>query len=372
MPPTQALYYPWIDILDDGWLKTASLYWDELRTIVPESIDHPYSTDTGREFESEGFLIPLRVAPTMDEVEALTADAIAYLNTPEAAESVLSPRGQRPGKIHVDKLPRAFTELAMMHEDKLPLAVRELVALSGRGKTGRGGWLAVDEAFADFYMTLLATRLSDRIGASLLTPLPSSERLALTAKADAQLAGLLASAPRRHPREYEAWGPRRTRPHTLATGLLAQLTLEQVAVDPKTPVKKLIAFRQSHPDELAGFRTKVADLATQIETDLPADALRRRVQDIYVNQVQPALSDLQAALKGSRIKSFAEGIIKVALLSAGPSSILVNAGLSVPIALLAGAGASLAVTGVLYNVARRDSLRSNPYSYVLGARQELR
>jgi len=35
---SKALYYPTIDISDEGWLKTAYLFWDGVRTIVPESI----------------------------------------------------------------------------------------------------------------------------------------------------------------------------------------------------------------------------------------------------------------------------------------------------------------------------------------------
>ncbi len=39
---TRALYYPTIDITNETWLKTAILYWDEINTIVPSSISHPY------------------------------------------------------------------------------------------------------------------------------------------------------------------------------------------------------------------------------------------------------------------------------------------------------------------------------------------
>ncbi len=49
---TQALFYPWIDIRDEAWLKTSLLYWDSVRTIVPESIDAPYSTEVGRALRS--------------------------------------------------------------------------------------------------------------------------------------------------------------------------------------------------------------------------------------------------------------------------------------------------------------------------------
>jgi hypothetical protein len=64
---SQALYYPWIDVRDEAWLKTALLYWDSVRTIVPESIDPPDSTDTGRALQDAEFLVPLRVhSGTMD------------------------------------------------------------------------------------------------------------------------------------------------------------------------------------------------------------------------------------------------------------------------------------------------------------------
>lgn len=57
----QALFTPWIDIRDETWLTTSLLYWDLVRTIVPESIEAPYSTDTGRVLEQAEYLVPLRV-----------------------------------------------------------------------------------------------------------------------------------------------------------------------------------------------------------------------------------------------------------------------------------------------------------------------
>lgn len=51
-----ALYYPTIDIQDEGWLKTALLFWDGIRTIVPESlVDMAYENNTTRFLKSEGF-----------------------------------------------------------------------------------------------------------------------------------------------------------------------------------------------------------------------------------------------------------------------------------------------------------------------------
>lgn len=371
---TEALYYPWIDVRDEAWLKTALLYWDSVRTIVPESFDAPYSTDTGRALQDAGFLVPLRVHSGMDEIEDLAADVLTYLGTTEGAELLFAARGGRRRDIHVEKLPYELGRLAEIHPEKLPYEIRRLLhdfaTPSGRG----GDWLRVDEMFANFYMTLLASRLSERVGARLLTSLADADRLAITARFDAQLNGLIpwGMHPRwRHWREYEAFGPRHRMPRHLAPGMLANLAIERIGVAPDTPIERLIEFRESHRDELAQFRTKVEQLAASVEADLTAEALRKRVTDLYTGEVAPAISNLKAALEGRRIKWIGDGLLKVAFLSAGSSTMLVMAGLAVPTALLAGAGISLIATGTMYNVDKRESLRANPFAYLLSVKQEL-
>jgi len=71
----QALFYPWIEIKDDQWFKTSSLYWDKFRTIVPESMSNPYNTDSTIALFDEGLLQPLRVRSDLDEIEEL-ADSV--------------------------------------------------------------------------------------------------------------------------------------------------------------------------------------------------------------------------------------------------------------------------------------------------------
>lgn len=44
-----ALYYPTIDICDEAWLKNAYLFWDGIRTIVPQSLEgKAYHNNTSR------------------------------------------------------------------------------------------------------------------------------------------------------------------------------------------------------------------------------------------------------------------------------------------------------------------------------------
>src|SRR5262245_26340829 len=83
MPFSQAIYYPFIDITDDAWLKTSLLYWDSVRTIVPESIEDPYSSRTAQALQDAGFLLPLRVHSEMEEIEELVPEVMAHLSSPE-------------------------------------------------------------------------------------------------------------------------------------------------------------------------------------------------------------------------------------------------------------------------------------------------
>lgn len=370
----QALYYPWIDIRDEAWLKTALLYWDSMRTIVPASIEAPYSTETGRALQEAEFLVPLRVHSGMDEIEGLAGDVWTYLGSAEGAELLIANTGNPRRDIHMDKLPYELGRLADLHPEKLPVEIRHLVQELVAHSEQDGDWLRVDEKFANFYMTLLATRLADRVGARLLTPLAAADRLAVSARFDAKLSGVIPWGLHRrwrHSAQYEAFGPRRNMPRHLAPGMLASLAIERIAVAPDTPIGRLLEFREKHSDELAQFRMKVEQLASSIETDLAAEALRRRVSEIYSQEVVPAIGNLKAALKGRRIKWLADGLLKVGFLSAGTSAMLVVANLDVPMALLAGAGISLIATGAMYNVDKRESLRANPFAYLLSVEHKL-
>jgi hypothetical protein len=364
---SQALFYPWIDISDEAWLKTAALYWERIRTIVPESIDTPYSSATARALEDEHFLVPLRVNSDMEEIEKLTDDVIAYLGTEEGTQALLL-SGQRSTYVHTEKLPNSLRRLTELHPEKLPWAIRDSIEQVGLRTGRRGEWFELDDAFANYYMTLLATKLSERIGASLLTPQPVSERLAMKVKLDANIADMFINQQYRKPRrwrEYEADGPRRMMPRELAPGMLAHLAIERVGVAPDTPVRRLIEFRRDHADELSRFRNEVAALSAAVDSNLSATAIREAVGDIYHNQLKPAKNDLKRALKSKRIQSISDGLLKVGTFSAASTSMLVVSGLSVPIALLAGAGISLVVTKVLYSTERARALRENPCSYLL-------
>jgi hypothetical protein len=361
---TKALYYPWIDIKNEGWLKNAMLYWEKVQTIVPESIRHPYTTRTAEEFYDEGLLVPFHVRSSMREIEELTDYVLKYLESPEGAEVLMSKEILEYHYIHPDKLPEEIQDLVEIHPDKLPYKIKDRMR-HALFNSQRRDWISVDVRFADFYMTLLATHLSERIGAGLLTDTAANNKLATAVRLDAKL-----SIPRsrRYRYEYDEYRRHWDMPLSLAQGALADLIFERIQVAPDTPVKKILEFRTNHANELGRFRTKIAELTRTISSDQPLDALRQQVEDIYINEVKPAINSLKQGLTDSRIRWVTENFLKVAFFSTSSTSIpLALLGLSVPNALLVGAGVSLTASAILYNRDRAEKLRQNPFSYVLAA-----
>ena len=86
-----ALYYPTIDIHNEVWLKSAALFWDRIKTIVPESEENPYRRRSTRYLQDEGILFAHRVNPYSEEVKGLEEDVLKYIDTSEGRKSFIKP-----------------------------------------------------------------------------------------------------------------------------------------------------------------------------------------------------------------------------------------------------------------------------------------
>jgi hypothetical protein len=367
---TRALYYPWIDIDNEGWLKNAILYWDQIQTIVPQSIKQPYSMRTARDFQDSGLLEPLFVESSVDEVEELTSDVLTYINSPEGADILTSDNYSKYRHIHPSKFSERVQRLLRLHPEKLSHEIKHII----RHSLSDDEWFHVDERFGNFYMTLLATRLSERRGLGLLTDTPTSDRLSNAAKLDAGFT-LLDLHPRRRMFGFDGYSEgilRHKQPSTLAQGALANLVINRIQIDPETPARKIIQFKKDYSDELGLFRSKVADLTSAISAEQPFESLMQRVNDIYTNEFKPELSTFKKILKASKIKWAAENFFKVSFFSTSATSVpLALIGLTIPQALLVGVGISLTVSAVLYNCDKTDKLNQSPFTYILAAEKNL-
>lgn len=368
---TKALYYPWIDIRDEGWLKTSMLYWESIQTIVPESIKKPYVNRTANAFHNEGLVKPLRVNPNMREIEELGDDVLDYLESPEGKKVLMLRETPNGFRIHREKLPMPIDE--MMHYQKFPEQIRR--TLSGNAYDfKKGEWLSVPAPFAGFYITLLATHLAESKGIELLTDNTLFNELAVEARLDGRIDSLLDDdmpSRWRYNRRH-----RRREPRTLNQGLLAKLIMERIEIDPETSVKKIIAFRKKHSDELGLFRTKIEELAKTISIDQPVDAIRQSLEDNYTNQVKPAINNLKSSLGGSGIKFGVNGFISLVGMAGGTAYLLQLLGVTDQMALLASAGAgaivSIVASKVLYNIQKTEILTGNPFTYVFAVEKKFR
>ena len=352
---SQVLYYPWIDIRDEGWLKTSLLYWDNVRTIVPDSISDPYTTRIAKELYDIGFLTPLEVHSNIPEISSLSDDVIKFLDSKEANELMMYDFGDKTERIHVDKISRQIIEA--IHYRKIPFDLQEFLETS-RYARRKGQWMEVHQSFGRFYMTLLATRMAETIGASLATNLQNAKQFAHSVKLDAILS------------QTQFPIPRSNIPTTVLPGLIAELSFKKIGIPDDTPLNKLLDFRSSHLDEVKKFRSAMEKLTTCTKEELPIEALLNKANDIYNNEVVTSVNDLKSALKGNNITSISQGLYGITFFSVGSSLLLSS--ISAPLALIAGLGISLIVSRMRYNTAKEDIIRNNPLSYLLSIEKNAR
>lgn len=334
------------------------LFWDSIRTIVPASHRDPYSSDFARALCEAGVLEPVRVSSGMEEVEELTDKVLDFLTDPATAGVILNADGHASRRIHSEKMSHELRKLASIHPEKLPYLIRSELE---RGPND-DGWLFVGPGFANFYMTLLASQLAERLGLGLVTESSAADQLAIAVRKGKPLDAL---GGRRVGRHFDASGPRRSLPTSVAPSLLIDLMVQGVSLPEHLSVKEILRFKTDHKEELAVFRREVARLTTDLPRDLPVEALRQAVSDQYQANVLPAMRSLRESLIAQSWDAGLNGLLKVSFFTAAPTSAAILAGMPSSVALLAGAGISLTASAVLLANQRRRARIESPYSYLL-------
>lgn len=351
---TKALFYPTIDIRNEDWLKNAVLFWDEINTIVPSSIANSYQENTSQYLSDEGILKAIPVNPDNDLIEDLTADTLNYLNTNEGFQLLTQGQGMN-SVIHRDKLPRDVSRLFDIHPEKLPYEIQHQLRRSMTDE----GWIRVDSNFGIFYMTLLANKICEQKSIALLTDNALTSNLSDLVRLDNQIAI--------KGRDYDFHHHMRNEKYIhLAQGLLTNLVIKGIRVSKESSLEDVVNFKKRHSDELGNFRTNIANLTKDVKKDTSFEALRQQIEDIYKDEFLPSYNDFKKSLDSAGVKWTVENFMKVSIFSANATAIpMTLLGLSVPHALLAGAGVSIISSLISYNVDKKDKLRKNPYSYLL-------
>lgn len=402
----RALYYPWIDISNEQWLKTAALYWSKIHTIVPESISNPYTSESAKIMNDAGLLEPIVVNSQMPEMKEIAPEVLSFLETDEALRLFMyEPNGQ--ASIHPDKLAYALREelgarFDLIHSDKINYMLRNKIMKSiGDSRAGEDGWISMPTRFANYYMTLLANKISQSKGIGVVSDYSLYDQLTLRVK-KRNPPPLLARCPECgfNPDSYEykfirrsgmctrcgepfrisSWNVSigRGRGYTpeaehIADGLLAQITLKSIGIRGNVKIDKIIEFREKHDDAFSSFRAAIQGLVNEIRSIEHIDtleALQERMLAIHENEIKPRINELERKLNENLLDTFLSdfkisGVASMLGISSGVASfpLLGN------YALLAGAGISAVATGFMCYRNRRH-LEDNPYSYVLSVKNE--
>jgi hypothetical protein len=387
-----ALYYPHIDISNGGWLRSAILFWDEIQTIAPTSIQDPYSTRDTKICEEEGYLRPLRCDLHPEILDDIGQRVLKFLEEKDWKRKIVregyrtSP--DRRALLHADKLGQSMKwrlgELVGVHPDKMSPAVRSFLlhpsslSLISSGKisdntisiirdmemfgvhsgemsremrrmaerlTADEGdeWVIVDSRFAEIYMSTLAAILSKEIQLSALTDEVPSSGVNLRSLVD----------------DVAASGD------AAARGAIVSIVMKGLKVDPDASLKKLIAFRKARKDQLLELSGLFDELKSKIERSSSSKELEDGAKRLFENKIQPGLQKLKNELHAQSIQSVWEGLQRGFTVSAaGGSALAYLTGYTGPLLLGAAAFITLSDVGVKSYLARSKARAASPYTYL--------
>ncbi len=350
-----ALYYPTIDIKDDAWLKSAILFWDKIETIVPESMAQPYKRRPTRALEEAGLLSAHRVNPFSDEVRGIEQDVASYLKTREGKKSFVKPwnrmsmansrrqvREEELDDFLKERFSRDFEDF-FIHVEKLPHILHDRL----NGHLNEDGFVWAREGFMSFYMTLLANRICQNEDMALLTNRVRQNDLSNK---------ILTSGLSRQNGEDVC---------ELKTGIMYQIIMDDIKIDPETPIEKIINYKRQRAQELNKFRQEMEKL-----TDFDVDAMRmedieHKVKQIYCRDIVPAVDDLKATLKDARIEWWANSATSYVLGGIIPTVASSGFNVANPAIVASSFGLAIGISVVNYVRNIRGLERKSPYTYLL-------
>lgn len=387
-----ALYYPFIDVRDQAWLRSAILFWDKIQTIVPTTITKPYLNADTQICEAEGYLQPLycelhpevlrdlgrRVIELFDRPGWLSDllatgpesdPSIKALRRSETFRNQISDDFQLVG-LYPEKMSREMKDaivkvgLGRIHPAKMAAELRnemqsdpqmsriasgkmslELKKLFGYREEYEGEWILVNSNFAAAYMAALAVMLAKKAHVSPLTSQEAFQGLNLRFLIDenSELVD-----------------------ENQASAALVTIVMESLRVDPSTPVAQMLAFRRSRVDQLAELSATFDDLRSKMEKSENQRELQERARRAYENKVRPGLEKLKNELRDQTIQSSWKGFYQAATLTATGGTLLANFAQTNSLSVF-GAGLFLTTVNVAVEAAyaRRKARASSPYTYLL-------
>jgi hypothetical protein len=285
VPAVATLYFPHVQFRSIDWLKSALLYWEKVKRIVPEGFG-PEDPPEVRSLVEAGLVEDVSPAPFRDAARARFHPRFAAL-----AKS-------RNGRFPWSTLERAAT---VLHPDKLDERLQHELADRGLARAS-GDWLEVEPQVAALYLTVLAAEAGEHHGTPLTTdafaidvagiylategePTPTSDgsalaRTAVRFPAPAALSGVSID---RILKIREKYGLERTRFRELFQATSAELAT--------------LSSREAIADHLAVKKANF-ELELKAQTEILDEARASNVWD-FINISTPAAVAAGGALVGA-------------------------------------------------------------------------
>lgn len=367
------LYFPFIHVRDDDWLKTAALYWPSIRRLVPRGY-RKHDSRTAQTFFDAGILrdeTPRSLLDSMawdlldtlrENADRLITDysiehAFANWDRREWGEGTGNGRARELGWIHVTKFPSDVVDY---------LAERGL-ALRGRNRA-HDPWIGLHPVLAGAYMTALAGHVSEQ---AYFQPLTDQADLRVATPSDNVQAAINLLLGRRAAAEAA--------PDSTSPGVEAYIMLALKYARPKNPgsidAKTIVQCRENLREELEAFwdyidsqRAELAQLAA-----IPLQSRRLEAFTEHVaHTVEQPLKKLEKGLRLHRLEPTRSLLLAGSVASPLAISSTLTALGTPPVATTTtGTVAAIGAAWWQVETIRQQAKANSPVGYLLDVRDHL-
>ncbi|WP_406066218.1 DUF6236 family protein [Streptomyces sp. NBC_01077] len=383
------LYYPYVHVQDDAWMKTAALYWHRMGRVVAE--DYQVSdTGTARALQDGlGFFVPVAPDAACAAVEAAFLNVIRehapalrtrYVVDPQPGRAIPVAPSMRRTNRYVPNTGRWVDYggyVAHLYSREVSLRLREVLIEEGLSLSLRrdgqlsspeqGEWITMDPMMAWVYKCALTTELARR---ERLVP-TTDQVAAHQAGREWDASRIEQVLLRRRAAVSREVGP----PAAVLGELAVQMVVPENIAD--IPVAKIIELRKKYESEFSAFLDAVFAASKEAQEELAgiesSEILVAYLQHLHQARFASELDKLKAAMKGLKIGSRL-GVMNLQTPALAGASLGAIGGLAADQPYVVAAGAALGFVAHRHTVGeqRRAILQASPVSFLLHVEEGLR
>ncbi|MFE9016228.1 DUF6236 family protein [Streptomyces cyaneofuscatus] len=323
------LYYPYVHVQNDDWMKVAALYWPQLARVVPRG--YPVrDSEMGRALaDGLDFFVPVEPGAAPAAVETAFLETIREhagtlrryyeIREGQIRESTTVPPSLRRTNVYV---PHAHGDdrshgrpggyIAHVYWQEVSPVLREALIAEGlavdaeRSASERrepyGTWISMDPMLAWVYKCALTDELARRNQLVPTTDQMAAHRASQEWDTERVRAVLLRG--------------RQSRAAPSVSAVLGELAVRMVlpADLANLPVDKVIELRKGYEAEFENFMDEVDTVAGEMQEHLAEiedrEVLAARLRQLHRTRFERPLNDLKAVMKSLKIDA-ATGVLNV-------------------------------------------------------------